>query len=129
MPTTEFSVALENRPGTLAELCELLSGADINIEALAGVGHGDEGLVFFVVDKPELADDALSLAGIEFSVRNVLRVDVLDEPGKLGDVARVMFEAGINIESVYVATNGQVILGVDDYHGATQVASGLAAYS
>jgi hypothetical protein len=53
-------------------------------------------------------------------------VTVLDEPGKLGDVALVMSEAGINIDSVYVTTDGHVVLGVDDVAGAVQVAGGMA---
>jgi hypothetical protein len=35
------------------------------------------------------------------------------EPGTLGDVALVMSQAGINIDSVYVTTRGHVVLGVD----------------
>ncbi|HXV64271.1 MAG TPA: hypothetical protein VEK15_26465 [Vicinamibacteria bacterium] len=44
----------------------------------------------------------------------------------LGDVALVMSEAGINIDSVYVTTKGHVVLGVDDVPGAIQVAGGMA---
>jgi hypothetical protein len=44
----------------------------------------------------------------------------------LGDVALVMSEAGINIDSVYVTTRGHVVLGVDDLKGAIQVAGGMA---
>jgi hypothetical protein len=44
----------------------------------------------------------------------------------LGDVALVMSEAGINIESVYVTTHGHIVLGVDDLDGAIQVAGGMA---
>jgi hypothetical protein len=39
-----------------------------------------------------------------------------------------MYEAGINIDSVYITTDGRLILGVDDVEGATQVASGLAVF-
>jgi hypothetical protein len=37
-----------------------------------------------------------------------------------------MSRAGINIDSVYVTTRGQIVLGVDDLAGATQVAGGMA---
>ena len=56
----------------------------------------------------------------------MLIVKVLDEPGMLGDVALVISEAGINIDSVYVTTRGHVVLGVDDLAGAIQVAGGMA---
>ena len=51
---------------------------------------------------------------------------MLDEPGMLGDLALVMSEAGINIDSVYVTTRGHIVLGVDDMAGGTQIAAGMA---
>lgn len=59
---------------------------------------------------------ALSEAGIEVGgERDVLVVDVEDRPGTMGEVARRIGEAGVNIELVY-ATFGAVglVLGVDD---------------
>jgi hypothetical protein len=44
----------------------------------------------------------------------------------LGDLALVMSEAGINIDSMYVTTRGHVVFGVDDLARATQVAGGMA---
>jgi hypothetical protein len=44
----------------------------------------------------------------------------------LGDVALVMAEAAINIDSIYVSAVGHVVLGVDDLDGAIQVAGGMA---
>jgi hypothetical protein len=125
---TEFIVHLAHRPGTLAELCEAVGRTGVNIEALQALAVGDEGLIHFVVDDPERAATALDAAGIEYTTRRVIAVHVLDQPGVLADVARVMFEAGINIDSVYITTDGRLILGVDDLAGATQVASGLAVF-
>jgi hypothetical protein len=42
-----------------------------------------------------------------------------------GDVALVMSEAGINIDTVYVTTKGHIVLGVDDMAGAIQIAGGM----
>jgi hypothetical protein len=44
----------------------------------------------------------------------------------LGEVALVMSEAGINIDCVYLTVKGGVVLGIDDFEGATQVARGMA---
>jgi hypothetical protein len=79
-----------------------------------------------VSNDPNKAANALDAAGISYTKREVLIVRVLDEPGMLGDVALVMAQAGINIDSVYVTTRGLVVLGVDDLAGATQVAGGMA---
>jgi hypothetical protein len=59
---------------------------------------------------------ALSEAGIEVSgERNVLVVDVEDRPGTMGEVARRIGEAGVNIELAYTTFGAvRLVLGVDD---------------
>jgi hypothetical protein len=123
---TEFSVTLEDRPGTLARLGIVLGDATVNIEAIHGTSREGTAIVQFVPNDQGKATRALDAAGIAYRTREVLIVRVLDEPGTLGDVALVMSQAGINIDSVYVTTRGHVVLGVDDVVGATQVAGGMA---
>jgi hypothetical protein len=123
---TEFQVALEDRPGALARLCMALGDAGINIDAIHGSSGAGRSRVLFIVDDPGRAKSALLAAGIPYTTREVVLVRVLDEPGMLGDVALVMSEAGINIDSVYVTARGHVVLGVDDLAGAMQVAGGMA---
>lgn len=123
---TEFRVILEDRPGTLARLGSVLGDARVNIEAIQAMSREGKGIVQFVPNDPDKAARALDAAGISYTRREVLIVRVLDEPGMLGDVALVMSQAGINIDSVYVTVRGHVVLGVDDLVGATQVAGGMA---
>jgi hypothetical protein len=123
---TEFQVSLPDRPGTLARLGRVLGDAGINIEAIHGTGYGDTATVRFIPSDGDAAARALDRDRIPYTTREVLVVKVLDEPGTLGEVALVMSEAGINIDSVYVTTRGHVVLGVDDLAGATQVAGGMA---
>jgi hypothetical protein len=123
---TEFTVILEDRPGTLARLGIVLGDAMVNIEAIHGTTRENRAIVQFVPNDQGKATRALDAAGIAHSTREVLIVRALDEPGTLGDVALVMSQAGINIDSVYVTTRGYVVLGVDDLAGAIQVAGGMA---
>ena len=122
---TEFKVSLENEPGTLAQVGTVLGDADVNIVAIQGFSRGEESIVQFVPNNPDKAAAALKAAGITYTNREVLIVKVLGEPGMLGDVALVMTDAGINIDSLYVTTAGHVVLAVDDLKGAIQVAEGM----
>ncbi len=122
----EFEVALENQPGALARLATVLGDADVNIEAIQGRSGGTESVVHFITDNPDHAAHVLDEAHLPFTRRDVVIVKVLDQPGMLRDVALVMSEAGINIESVYVTSRGHVVLAVDDVTGAVQVAGGMA---
>jgi hypothetical protein len=123
---TEFTVILQDKPGTLARLGTVLGDARVNIEAIHGSTREDHAVIQFVPSEPDRAARALDAAGVSYTRREVLIVRVLDEPGMLGDVALVMSTAGINIDSVYVTTRGHIVLGVDDLDGAIQVAGGMA---
>jgi hypothetical protein len=59
---------------------------------------------------------ALGEAGIEVGgQRDVLVVDVEDRPGSMGEVARRIGQAGVNIELVYTTFGAvRLVLGVDD---------------
>jgi hypothetical protein len=123
---TEFTVVLTNTPGTLATLAGILGDARVNIDAIQGTsGHGASA-VRLLADEPDRAGRALDAAGVIYTTREVVVVRVLDMPGMLSDVALVMAEAGINIDSIYLTTTGHVVLGVDDVGGAVEVASGMA---
>jgi len=122
----EFTVILENRPGTLAHLGQTLGEAGINIDAIHQISRATDSIVQFVPADPAGVEQALSAGKISFTRREVLIVDVMDQPGTLGDVAMVMADAGVNIDSLYLMNSGTVIFGVDDLDGAKQVAAGMA---
>jgi hypothetical protein len=126
MMAIEFTVKLENKPGTLANLGHVIGSAGVNIEAIHQLSVGAESIVQFIVNKPDDAAAAMSKAGIASTRREVLIVNVLDQPGTLGDVAMVMADAGVNIDSLYVTRAGEIVLSVDDLDGAFQVAGGMA---
>jgi hypothetical protein len=112
---TDLTIALEDRPGVLAELGEALGAAAINIEGFCGYASGGQGIVHLLVDDAEPARGALQSAG--FAVqdeRDVIVVDVEDRPGALGVVARRIANADVNLNLAYLATNTRVVVGADD---------------
>ncbi len=122
----EIKVKLPDEPGSLARLGTVLGDADVNIDGIHGTSDDGESVVHFVTDNALEATHALDEAELDYIIREVVVVKVLDEPGTLGDVALVMFEAGVNVDSVYTTTRGEVVFGVDDVAGAVQIAAGMA---
>jgi hypothetical protein len=122
----EFKTILINRPGRLAHFTSVLGEAGVRIQAIHQMSDQSGSIVQFVPDDPAITESVLNAASISFTSREVLIVDVLDQPATLGDVATVMADAGVNIDSIYLMTSGVVVLGVDDLDGAKQVAAGMA---
>jgi hypothetical protein len=118
---TDLSVALENRPGELAKLGEATGAAGVNIEGVCGVATGGgTATVHILVEDVAATRSALENAGLQVTdERDVLVVDVEDRPGTMGQVARKIADAGVNIELVYTTFGGvQLVLGVDDLEKA-----------
>jgi len=108
----DLAIALENRPGALAEMGEALGRAGVSIEG--GGVFGD--VAHFLFADGAAARAALGAAGI----RVIAEHDVLmprlrqDEAGQLGRIARRMADAGVNIEVQYSDHDHNLVLVVDD---------------
>lgn len=119
---TEFVVHMDNRPGMLASLTEVLAGAGVNIEALAAFGFDGEGVVRLVVDDATLARRALREAGLAAEEKQVLTTYLPHSPGQLASVARKLADSGVNIDALYVinaSTDGiELAIAVDQPESA-----------
>lgn len=119
----EIIVAVDDRPGLLADIGELLGGAGVNIETLGAYDHNGSGVVHLVVDDGEDAGEILSSNGFKVEgTRQVLTATLDDRPGELGRYCRRLSNAGVMISSAYVAKRSggetEVILAVDDVDAA-----------
>jgi hypothetical protein len=103
---TEFVVRMDNAPGRLAVLTEMLAGAGVNIEALAAFGLDGEGVVRLIVDNAAAARRVLREAGLAIEEHEVLTTFLENSPGQLAAVARRLADSGVNIEAVYVLRSG-----------------------
>jgi hypothetical protein len=115
----DLTVTLEDRPGRLADLGEAAGKAGINIEGVCAMsGGGAE--VHVLVDDAAAAREGLGSAGIEVDAESdVLVIDVENRPGTMGEVARRVADAGVNIGLAYATFGGvKLVLGVDDVDGA-----------
>jgi hypothetical protein len=120
----DLQVELEDRPGTLAQLGEALGRAGVNIEGFCAVPVQGKGRIHLVVEDAAAARRALEGAGIRVvGERDVLVVDVVDQPGTLGSVARKLADAGVNIDWAYLATRTRLVLACSDLDRARSALS------
>ena len=110
----DITVKLEHKPGTLADLGEVLGKAEVNIDGICGVPCKGEGLLHILVQDPELTRRVLDEAGFEITAeRQVLLVDVINRPGELGGIARRLADANLNVDLLYLTASMDLVIGVD----------------
>ena len=121
MPT-DLTVILDDRPGELARLGEILGAGGVNIRGLAAFTGEGRGVIHLLVD-----DDVAARAVEEFEragmgvadEREVLVVDVDDRPGSLGELARELAEASVNVDLAYTTFGGvKIVIATDDLDNA-----------
>jgi hypothetical protein len=112
----DLTIALENRPGALAEMGDALGRAGVSIEGGGAFEVNGEGVAHFLFVDGTAARNALEAAGITVLAEREVLVQRLNQtqPGQLGKLTRRMAEAGVNIEVLYSDHDHQLILVVDD---------------
>ena len=103
MPITkEFTIRLEDRPGTLGKLCQTLAEQDINILAYQQFPHEKgKGSVRLVVDNPDKTRATLDRQRADYSETEVAKVMLVNRPGELARVGSRLGDEGININYGY----------------------------
>jgi hypothetical protein len=124
--TQQLAVFLENRPGTLARVCDALAQAKINIYAITTSDTVDHSVIRMVVSNPRRALLLFEEHGTLAVEDDVLMVDGDNKPGSLARIAHKLADAKINIEYCYSATSpdakkGLLILRTSDPSKALKV--------
>jgi hypothetical protein len=121
MPT-DLTLILHDQPGELARVGEVTGSAGIHIRGMAAFTGEGRGVVHVLVDDDEAdrAVAALKAGHLKLADRReVLVVDVGDRPGSLGELARELAEANVNVELAYPTFRpAQLVVVTDDMRNA-----------
>jgi hypothetical protein len=94
----QLTISLENQPGKLAQMAQVLADAKVNIVALlVGSSTGPQ----VVVDQIGKAKRALDKAGMSYTEGTLEQFELNNKPGVLAEVAGKLAKKGINIDSAY----------------------------
>ena len=123
---TQLSVFLANKPGTLAEVCDALGKAGINIYGLTISDSADHAVVRMVVSNSQKALGLFEERGVLVVENEVLMIENSNKPGSLSIIAEKLSKAKVNIEYAYLATipgakKGLLILRPSDSKKALKV--------
>ena len=111
----DLTIFLGDHPGSLAKVGEALGKAGVNIEGICGVTVQGKGVIHVLVADASKARRALEANHVDVvKETDVVVVPVEDRPGALGNVARRLANAGVNLQLAYLATSTRLVVGADD---------------
>ena len=121
MPT-DLTVVLKDEPGQLSTLGGATGRAGVNIQGMCAFTGEGRGIIHLLIadDAVQRAVTALTDAGMGIAdQREVLVVDVADRPGSLGELARELAAANVNIELLYTTFGAvSLVIATDDMDSA-----------
>ena len=107
MNVKQISVFVENKPGAMNAMTQVLADHNVDMRALSLAETKDFGIVRLIVDNVYEATTVLKDAGYIHSVTPVLAVAIPDEPGGLNQVLQFLGNGGINVEYMYAFLGGK----------------------
>jgi hypothetical protein len=117
---TDLTLYLDDQPGELARVGDVLGKAGANIVGLCALrSAGGQAEVHILVQEATAAFEALQRAGVRIAAeQEVLVMAIEDRPGALGEIACRLGEARVNLTMAYLATNTRLVLAADNLAAA-----------
>jgi len=112
MSVTQLSVFIENKPGRLAEVTRILGQAEVNIRGFSIADTEDYGILRLLVNKEDIARDALRAGGFMVHTSQVILAEVPDRPGGFAEALDAFAALNINVEYTYAIANSLIAFGV-----------------
>ncbi|HAH24254.1 MAG TPA: hypothetical protein DCL77_10960 [Prolixibacteraceae bacterium] len=98
----QVSIFLENKIGHLERVTAVLKAAQINIRTM-NLNHTANGwgILNLVVSDPKMAHQLLIEKGLSAALREIVVIEMMDQPGGLDDLLKEIVNAGVNFTNAY----------------------------
>lgn len=121
----QITILTDDRPGVIAEICESLAAANINIETIDAETHMDKGVIIITVDKYDKALQILRNGSFQAVSEESILIRLEDKPGSLAQIAKRFKDANVNLKSIRILRrdggNSIVALTPDHFHEAMKL--------
>jgi hypothetical protein len=97
----ELNVFVDNRPGRLRCVAEVLADNQVNVRTMTLQDHGQYGLMKLIVDKPDKAHLALADKGFACAIKDILAIVLTDQPGSFLKLADLLSSNNVNVLDGY----------------------------
>ena len=122
----QISVFVENQPGSMMNVTNVLTEAHVNIRAISTFDTPEFGIMRLVVDDPVRAKESLTSKGFVNRVSDVIGAELKDEKGNMNHMLKILADGQINVNYIYsfVIREGKapvMVFHTDDFEKAESV--------
>ena len=122
----QISVFVENQPGSMMNVTNVLTEAHVNIRAISTFDTPEFGIMRLVVDDPVRAKESLKSKWFVNRVSDEIGAELKDEKGNLNQMLKILADGQINVNYIYsfVIREGKapvMVFHTDDFEKAESV--------
>ncbi len=121
MGVKQLSVFVANEPGQILGVTKSIASSGASIRGLCASDTADFGIVRIVVDKTEIAQEAVTQEGFLARISDVICIRLEDVAGQLNAMFDAVASAGIDILYAYSLTNSYLVIMTNDQDMAIKV--------
>ena len=104
MQIKQLSLFIENQPGTLSKVSQVLKENDLDIRTLSLADTSEFGILRLLIKDHNRAKDVLEKAGFVVKITDVLAITISNKVGGLADVLSIIDRHHLSIEYMYAFT-------------------------
>ena len=101
----QFTIAVENRPGTVAEIARILGNAKVNVLSLRGSAEGASGTIELVAEDGRRAKKALDEAKVSYQETAAEAYELPNKAGALARCLEKLAAKGVNLKSIHATAS------------------------
>jgi len=101
----QLSIAVENRPGAVAEIAKALGNAKVNVLSLMGTAQGTSGSIQLVAEDAKRAKKALDEAKIPYQETAAEEYELPNKAGALAQYLERLATKGVNLNSIHATAS------------------------
>jgi len=101
----QFTIAVENRPGAVAEIARTLGSAKVNVLSLRGTAQGASGTIELVAEDARRAKKALDEAKIPYQETVAEEYELPNKAGALAQCLEKLAARGVNLKSIHATAS------------------------
>jgi hypothetical protein len=101
----QFTIAVENRPGAVAEIAKALGNAKVNVLSLLGTSQGTGGTIQLVAEDAKRAKKALDESKISYQETAAEEHELPNKAGALAQCLAKLAAKGVNLTSIHATAS------------------------
>ena len=101
----QLTIAVENRPGAVAEIAKVLGNAKVNVLSLMGTVQGTSGTIQVVAEDTRRAKKALDEAKISYQETAADEHELANKAGALAQYLEKLAARGVNLNSIHATAS------------------------